>query len=204
MKVKRVLLILCVCALALMFFTATAYAYGDQPVSWAGMHMNSNQVLQPYHGGINGEVQLFATGARGHVTLKYLGAPGGGGAGLFTIRDFTEAEPFYDLDQADFYPGTDKYEGADIAEFVMYWANPFYDPEDPTTGPPTLAVKFLWIDFGEPGKADLEQWYIFSLPDGDNPSLHWHPQDIDESVAPWGEPLPVLNGNIQVHVGTEG
>jgi hypothetical protein len=70
---------------------------------------------------------------------------------------------------------------------------------DPVLFPvPQFAMKFLWIDFDGSGKNDPEQWYFF-MPTALHPSGEWVPQDVFPPFN--GDPVPLPNGNIQVHVG---
>lgn len=181
------------------------YASGKQPVNWASLRTNTNNVLLPYgmHQGTSGKVQRFAEGTlTGQVLLKALRGLDEFGMRLHSLmRLDTFTCEDWGFDQADFYHGVGDYEGADIAEVVGYLPNPAYDPENPDMGPAMIPLKFLWVDFGEPGKADLMQWYVFTPPNEEIPFFHWEPQLIIEGVIPWGDPIPIPNGNIQVHVG---
>ena len=98
------------------------------------------------------------------------------------------------------------YAGAEIADFVAYI--PFAPTLDAPV--PSVAARFVFIDFGEPGRNDLMQYYLY-VPIAPG-WLEWIPYNMADDAfyadhpdyLP-GDPIPVTNGNIQVHVGaTDG
>ena len=90
---------------------------------------------------------------------------------------------------------------ADIADFVAYvpieqlpaaWL-----PLLPT-GVDSLPMRYVLLDFGEPGAGDRFMAFAFvPTADPNDPTTYWiwAPMNIPD------DPVPVSNGNVQVHVG---
>lgn len=121
----------------------------------------------------------------------------------FASPDFWDAPLGYGLAHADFYVGAEgnawpadlgdepegwPFEGAAIADFVAYVPVSEYPESLPWVGwfgdVPSIPYRFMFVDFGEPGAADLMLNWLFIG--------SWYP-------TVWVTPIPA--GNIQVHVG---
>jgi hypothetical protein len=216
MKLKKPLLLVVLTLVLLavaLILPATGYGKAAPDNSWASININSNHLLLPTHTGMTGKVQLSAGGTlTGQVILKDLRWYENGAWVHFktTLDTFADVYGIYFfappiICHGEDYPGVllgdYDYTKADIAEFVAYVPNPAFDPNDPTLAPPSIALKFLWIDFGQPGKiTNLEQWYVFMPPPG-SPTPEWVPQDIVPGYLPYGVPVPIPNGHVLVHVG---
>ena len=91
-------------------------------------------------------------------------------------------------------PSFTTFADADVADFVVYVPADQLDPAWRSIYPDSMPLRYVLLDFGEPGRENdrYMAWAFLPL----TPTLWlWAPMTED------ADPVPVRNGNIQVHVG---
>lgn len=178
-KILRVTLALLIglsLCLSMTLPVAAAGPNDNKPVAWVNHTSNTNNDPAG-HQALVFSVKLLADGTTVGKVVTHSWIEGPSKPGHFTVFDQT-ATNFFESD------------GAKIAEFVVY-----------IHLEPDVRAKYMLVDNGEPGKDDLIQIWVW-LPDIGEPYQMWWPLlgPQDMSNPAFGLPVPIINGNVQVHI----
>lgn len=182
---------------------------GGKPVNWANFVFNSNNDPGAHTMDAIHVEALDGAVLRGKYLDQSVGKPGPLEY-RFSSRNFGPAYFCHGADYPeDLWPSEwfwglpsnwDTFVNADIADFVVYvpadqlppaWLQALPEAAD------SLALRYVLLDFGEPGKGNDQYMAWAFFPDNPGSPSFWLWFPMTET----GDPVPVPTGNIQVHVG---